>query len=214
MRILVAVVSCRADRSRHHPAYDTWLRHLPKDVDYKFFVGGGDPENWAPDEILVSAPDSYEYLSTKTKALCSWANAQGYDYVFKCDTDTVVNVDRLLSSGFEQHDYMGGSNEDNVPANAEFWYPRIQFASGGAGYWLSQKAMVEVAKGWGPTFPAEDVYVACKLKKAGILPVWCDGYRWRPIDQVEGATTFHLSSGLQKKYSPELMYECYQRISA
>ena len=59
--------------------------------------------------------------------------------MFKCDNDTLVNPWEFITSEFSKHDYMGGENADtNVPG---FPPGRIEFASGGAGYWLSRKAM-------------------------------------------------------------------------
>lgn len=60
---------------------------------------------------------------------------------------------------------------------------------------------------------AEDVFVAHALKEAGIRPVFHQGYKWRPGADVDKDTvTLHLSSALQKKYVPEMMYEYYQKI--
>jgi hypothetical protein len=215
MKILIAIESCKANRHLHQAMLDTWLSALSiMDVDCRFFIGGiNEPENHL--EVWVPCLDTYDALVAKTKGICRWAFDEGFDYVFKCDTDTVVNPQRLLNSGFIGTDYLGGFNEDYMPNTLKHTFPtvnQIQFASGGAGYWLSRKAMIHVAEGLATLSAAEDVYVAGKLLENHIPPIWHEGYRWRPGSKIEGATTFHLSSALQVKYRPELMYEYFEKI--
>jgi len=215
MKILVAIESC-ADHRRYHQAQrDTWIKDLPKEVSYRFFMGGSSEsyyvgEPWFRfDEVCLNVDDSYRGLALKTREICRWAYDAGYDFLFKTDTDTVISVSRLLTSDFASHDYLGGENADNLPA--EVGPGRIEFASGGAGYWLSKKAMSIVSRGR-PEACGEDVYAALMLREQGIQPVWNQGYRWKPGATTDSAISFHLSSALQKKYTPELMYEYYQKM--
>jgi hypothetical protein len=216
MKILIAIESCAANRNLHQAMLDTWLGALSiMDVDCRFFIGGlSEPKNHL--EVWVPCLDTYDNLAVKTRGICRWAAANNYDFLFKCDTDTVANPKRLLESGFESFYYMGAFNEDILPVSLNSTLPqfkgqKIQFASGGAGYWLNQRAMITVANGLVASSPAEDVYVAGVLHQ-NMRPVWNEGYRWRPGSKIKGATTFHLSSALQVKYRPELMYEYYQKI--
>jgi hypothetical protein len=66
------------------------------------------------DEIILSCPDDYFHLPYKVRAMHRWALTQDFDYVYKADTDTYVDVDRLMSSGFEQHDFVGWKPGPNV----------------------------------------------------------------------------------------------------
>lgn len=212
MKILIAIESCVKNRHLHQAMVDTWLGDLA--FDFKFFIGGisepqGDHEVWVP------CLDTYEGLVAKTKGICRWADTQGYDYLFKCDTDTVVHPSRLICSLKSAVDYLGGFNEDVFPSELRHFFPamdRIQFASGGAGYWLSRQAMQIVGKGLATLSPAEDVYVASQLFLESITPVWHEGYRWKPGSKIEGAVTFHTSSALQVKHEAKLMYEYYEKI--
>jgi hypothetical protein len=217
MKVLIAVESCAANRNLHQAMLDTWLGALSiMDIDCRFFIGGlSEPENHL--EVWVPCLDTYDNLAVKTRGIFKWAYDQGYHYTFKCDTDTVVNPKRLLESQFENFDYMGGENSDILPVTLNVAFPdcvgkRISFASGGAGYWLNLDAMECVAKARVVSSQAEDVYVSGVLGSEHIYPVWHEGYRWRPGSKIKGATTFHLSSALQVKYRPELMYEYYQKI--
>jgi hypothetical protein len=71
-----------------------------------------------------------------------WVLAHDYTHVYKCDDDSWVHIPRLLASGFEKYDYMGGSRTTNFDLAHGGGLP---FGQGGAGYWLSRKAMQHVA---------------------------------------------------------------------
>ncbi len=82
-------------------------------------------------------------------------------HVFKCDDDTYVNVPNFLAYELGKHDYVG--------------YPMTQpelgfhYGSGGAGYFLSRKAMQEIVRC--PRFSSEryeDLGVGRCLHDAGI----------------------------------------------
>lgn len=221
MKILIAIESCGANRHLHQAQRDTWMKDLPIDVDHRFFLGGptltsclGDSPWLKPDEIWLQIDDSYQALALKTREICRWAMDGNYDYLFKADTDTLVSVRNLFHS-IGYYDYMGGYNEDAMPASLSqrFLDPKIEFASGGAGYWLSRRAFSLVATSAPAQSAAEDVYVAAVLKPYGITPRCFTGYKWRPGETIDDYTaTFHLSSALQKKYVPELMYEYYEKM--
>jgi hypothetical protein len=208
-RVLVAIESCQKDRWKHKAIRDTWLKDLCV-TEVKFFMGCVPTAIDAPldDEVLLPVDDFYEALPFKTQTICRWALRHDFDFVFKCDTDTLINPWELVLSAFTPTwDYMGGENEDDSP------YGRIQFASGGAGYFLSKKALTLVAEAASIKTAAEDVFVAYTLRNAGIRPTFHQGYKWRPGSVVDKDTvTLHLSSALQQKYVPEMMYQAYEQI--
>lgn len=90
------------------------------------------PCNYVPkdDEIVLDCPDIFRYLPFKTKYSHKYAIDHGYDYVFQCFTDTYVIPERLLSSGFEKHNYSGWVHHSAYG----------DYCTGGPGYWLSAKA--------------------------------------------------------------------------
>src|SRR5208282_981749 len=85
-----------------------------------------------PDELALNAPDGYMYLTHKVKEAFRWAVAHNYDYVFRCDTDTFINIPRLLASWFEKFDYMG--RQLGVPKVNGYCY-------GGPGFFVNRKAL-------------------------------------------------------------------------
>jgi hypothetical protein len=209
LNILIAVETCFKDYHKHQAIRDTWGKDLPTG-QLKFFIGraGASPFE---DEVFLGTgvDDSYEALSLKTQAMCRWALEYGFDYMFKCDIDTFINAKSFLFSGFSNYDYFGGENADiNVPGFAP---QRIEFCSGGAGYWLSNKALTIVTNVASIQTSAEDVFVANALLMNGIKPVFHPGYKWRPGTGIDKDTmTLHLSSALQKKYEVSQMYEAYR----
>lgn len=215
-QVLIAVESCQRNRLGpvHDAIRDTWFKNLGV-TEKRFFYGAGLGMTLQCDDLDVSCLDcldDYESLPSKTQAICQWSIKHDFDFLYKCDTDTVVNPWQFVFSGFENHDYFGGENADqNVPG---FGPTRIEFCSGGAGYWLSRRAMQIVAET--QVFPgqtAEDVFVASALLKHGIKPTFHPGYRWRPGVKIDkDVVSLHLSSALQKKYEPQDMYQAYEQI--
>jgi len=128
------------------------------DVDYKFFYGDGNPTGedetfyggylahlsaypkygyvkppilFIPKEdevVLVNTPDDYGHHAIKTRNKLRWAADKGYDYVLTGNDDMYVCIDRLVSSNFEQHDFIGRYASDT-------------FLHGGPGIMLSRKSI-------------------------------------------------------------------------
>ena len=137
MRVLIAIPSCARDRGSHQLIRDTWAKHSP--VDVRFFLGrGNDRPEW--DEVMLDCPDDFDNLPRKVQLICRWASDQGYDFTFKCDTDSYISIPRLLASGYEKYHYSGACGErPNV-------YPDACFPANGGGYWLSRRAFEYLAE--------------------------------------------------------------------
>lgn len=135
---------------------ETWVRDTQAfGIDVKLFYGQPHEGSPRPDEVFLSCPDDYEHLPNKTVGICRWAVEQDYDYMLKVDDDTAVYVDRavreLMSHRF---DYAGCLHH--------------QVCTGGPGYWLSKRAMKEVARNGVMDHWAEDVTVCKILTNANI----------------------------------------------
>lgn len=124
---------------------ETWLKDVKSfpNVDARYFYGNPNFGKFADgglvpgsDEVFLNVPDDYEHLPEKMKEIYRWALDHGYDYVYKCDDDTFVYVDRLMRSGFDEVDQMGFSNCTHGLNSCPYCY-----ITGGAGYTLSRKAM-------------------------------------------------------------------------
>jgi hypothetical protein len=145
------------------------------------------------DEIVLPVPDDYLHLPVKTREVLRWADERGYDFVYKCDTDTYVALDRLLKSGFEKYDFSGGPSGENV--------------AGGGGWWASRKAIGFVIyrkiDSW-----AEDCWLSGVLRSQGI-PLHQDK---RYSDDVVRPTNDLISThvGFRVGYEVERMYRVHR----
>jgi len=146
-KILIAVIGCEKYTDRAQACRDTWADTSLCDV--MFFTGP-----------VLGVGDTYEDLPAKTQAACRWALDHGYDWMFKADDDTYIWVERLLSSGFEEHHYSGFGG-GKVP-------PPEEYASGGAGYWLDRSALEVVANALLTNDTCEDRWVGRVLYDAGM----------------------------------------------
>lgn len=173
MRLLFAIKSCLLDLDRgfHDPIRNTWAQDITEGT-LRFFVGGPERTTLFQDEVQLDCPDEYHELPYKTKAILKWALVQQYDFVFLCDTDTLVFVDKLMRSDFDQFDYYGvnsrpwGKSFDYISRDRdgiEHSHPQCwPWCSGGFGVSLSRKAM-EYVVAVEPTVWAEDMQIGLVL---------------------------------------------------
>lgn len=193
-RILIAVPTCfRLDyegkwENRGNPEYgkdmhvsgpndqteacrETWVRDFApfRNVDVRFFYGRpveNYPREPLLDEVFLDCPDGYGNLIDKSVGVCKWAAQRGYEYLYKCDTDTWVYAEKLLVEMMENSfDYAG--------------YLHANVCSGGPGYFLSRRAIDVIAQhgsAWRHPY-AEDVHVSRVLAEKGIYPVMLQNHR-------------------------------------
>lgn len=197
-KLLIAILSCHSLRSYEQSIRITWAQEVPPEADLMFFLGK--PQGMrVVDEIHLNVGDGFEDLTNKTVALYKWALDEGYDFVFKCDLDTLVRPKLLLQSGFETWDWVGGQNSF--------------FASGGGGYCLSRKAMQYVVEAGGVPGHEEDVHIARILLGNGVQLHADPRYLFVPGAVMDDTTiTYHLSSireWFYKGYRPEMMEETW-----
>jgi hypothetical protein len=157
MRLLIAVKSCQRDLKLgfHNVIRSTWGKDAKAlGIDVRFFVGA-EATPYQSDEVHVKSADDYNALPYKTREICRWANGKMLDYVFLCDTDTFLIPKKMLECRFDKYDYAGKISQ---PVNKPFHYEHTgregqkeyhercyPWASGGFGYFLSRKAVQEVA---------------------------------------------------------------------
>jgi hypothetical protein len=173
MKLLIAVVSCAKDRWRIPAHRDMLCGH---GADVRFFYGIQGPAATIvamPDEIELPVEDGYFLLVRKVYLIFQWALAQGYDFIFKMDSDTWLDVEKLLEAGFEQHDWVGLMGDKGASGGIG------HCTSGGVGYWLSAKAMRMYLDHY-PKMPSgsfhffEDWALSLTLAAAGLKPVNSD----------------------------------------
>jgi len=191
-KTLLAIPSCFSLKHWHTVVRSTWGQDV-LGADLRFFIGYP-PEN--SDEIQVDSPDDLQGLTHKVVGTFKWALNHGYTYVWKLDLDTLVRP--KLLSGLEQHDWVGGQNSF--------------FASGGAGYGLSKRAMEIVIAHPIEHGPAEDVNTAHALISKGIALHHNPHFLFIPGETLkEDTITYHLSSvkAWDAKATPADMFAAY-----
>lgn len=183
---------------------DTWAKDIEpfkEHVTLKFFYGEPHPRPAASDEVYLPCGDGYEHLPLKTINIARYALEQGYDYVFKCDDDTAVYLDRLIHELMShKFDYAG--------------YENGRVASGGPGYWLSRRAMKALVANDKPDHWAEDVWTGKVMSYANIPLQMLPGHRpgfsdhwfypngFDPARDMTGVVAFHA-------VQPEVMRDWY-----
>ena len=138
---------------------ETWWRDLANhpNVTGKFFFGRGEDRQPLPDEVFLDVADDYVSLPHKVQGIVRWALERDFDFLFKCDDDTFVWVDRLLSGGFEHFDHYGWGT-GGIGGGL----------LGGPGYFLSKRSMQAVAEAPKPTRWDEDGFTAITVCRAGM----------------------------------------------
>ena len=218
MRLLVAVTTCVKDIQKgcNQAIRDTWAKDF-SGVDVRFFRGQSDLRDsfGSSDEIVLNCPDDYDGLPFKTRRLAEFVVQNGYDFLYKADTDTFLKPDRLLSCGFEQYDYAGKFVPPNFTVGRAMQdlkdergirhsisYP---WASGGVGYFLSRRACELVAR-TEPTHWAEDFWVGQLLSQNQREYRLCD------LPNFEGTVSWHhCSTGQKREFNPTWMYDAYRK---
>ena len=169
MKLMVCVKSCQRDKDwgYHDLIRGTWGKEARAlGIDVKFFMGKSfNP--YQSDEMHLNCPDDYDGLPFKTREICKWVSGKMVDFVFLCDTDSYLIPRLMLQTGFEKYDYAGKIDGDpKVP----FKYDAVsrgrvdhipncyRWCSGGFGYFLSKRALTEVAYAYPETW-AEDLFV-------------------------------------------------------
>jgi hypothetical protein len=148
------------DNDRIQAVRDTWAKDLAAfpNVTLKYFYGlpeGGYPRQPLEDEVFLTVPDDYAHLPHKVIEIARYAVAEGYDYLFKGDDDTYVWIDRLIHELLTyKFDYAGWDN--------------CGMASGGVGYWLSNRAARLVAEDNNPDCWNEDGWTGKVMAKNGV----------------------------------------------
>lgn len=210
MKLCVLIMSCAKHRYTHQAVRETWLRRNPG-IDYKFLVGDYQQEE---DELFCEGGDSYEEVTHKSRSAFRWALNEKYTHVLHCGRDTYVNLDRLLTCGFERRDYAGARTAGGVSAGFVPLHPDnhgwFEYGSGGAGTWLSEHAMRLIVES--PLFHAADDLLYGWILGTHGIPLF-HTTRFQKNGELlysRNAITTHLSKGTGV-YDPAWMYYCHAR---
>lgn len=133
VKILVGICSCQRMKEKRDAVRETWLEHPADGIECVFFVGGKEGlEEERGDTVVLDTADGYDELPGKVKSFFRYA-LENYDFewLFKCDDDTYVDLSRLESVVDDEYDLIG-----------DVMVSTRHSPSGGAGYFL-KRGMVE-----------------------------------------------------------------------
>lgn len=175
MKLLIAVLSCKRDRSLHETIRSVWSQRARElGIEVRFFVQANDqaPER---DETHLACDDGRAGLPYKVREICKWASAKQIDYLYICYANTLPDPKKVLHLANENNgvvDYMGRFNKpvgrtfrldtigkNDQPERYERCYP---WAQGRLGYFLSRNAFESIAKAY-PSSTIEDLWVGQEL---------------------------------------------------
>jgi hypothetical protein len=157
-RLFIGIQSCIKYAHRRDAVRQTWLKDCSRaGVSARFFVGrpGRNPEA-AGDMIYLDCNDGYTDGPAKTIEFLKYVREiYDFDYLYKCDDDTYVNVPVLLSLPYDRYDYFG-FHYDAMPIDRKWHYKHLEphirrepykgkedgpWMVGGTGYFINRRAI-------------------------------------------------------------------------
>ena len=131
-RVLVGICTAQPYLNRRQAVRETWLSHEAEGVHAVFFHGKTDvPTENPADTVELDISDTYELLPAKVLAFFRYAlEHYDFDWIFKCDDDTYLAMERVVSVLDDNYGMIGDRMLDSRGA-----------PSGGAGYFLSRQTV-------------------------------------------------------------------------
>jgi hypothetical protein len=158
MATLLALINCHSRPGYANAQRETWIPKIPQGLDYKFFLGPSDRAP-RPDEVFLNCRDDYGGLPNKVQEVVRWTLEHGYENMAKIDDDVILKPAEFLSSGFQQHDFVGHTNNDRSVVKIPWGFL----------YTLSRKAMENMAISELPRDFNDEAWCANTLAYHGIL---------------------------------------------
>lgn len=215
-RIIIGILTCPKNNHRADGIRNTWLKLVPDHVRVLFVFGrpGHDP-SLEGDDLYLNCPEAYETLPQKVHLFFEHCdNNFDYDYIFKTDDDSYIDMRKFLSFDKQNADYIGrmlgmadsaitrtwhyGKCTDKsyeVPYRGKYV---CDWARGG-GYFLSRRAVRILIPKTAKLFSKElfeDKMVGDALGNDDRISVVCTNYG---------------SMGVTNPMSPEEMTKVYER---
>jgi hypothetical protein len=204
--ILVAICSHGGGRERREAVRRTWLSRPAKGVSHFFFVGRGADVTGENDVVVLDVDDGYGCLPLKVREAFSYAlRHYDADWLFKCDDDTYVVLDRLSSIPSSRYDLIGDESVDTRGA-----------PSGGAGYFVSMALAARICSDRTlPAIGAEDLVIgraaAAKGARLASSTLLCKG-RARLPSSVNAQVSCHWCNPLALGVVHDLMMHGEGRV--
>lgn len=185
----------------------TWCQHLPKGVHQFFFIGSNNTVDPVyrkldePDTVVLPCKDDYKSLPVKTYECFKYAlDNYNFEYLFKCDDDTYVVPDRLVTLDASKKVFVSSNRKGDI--------------SGGGGYMLCRDNVKLVVEGFEKNRPKhiwEDVMVQDIIRgRHGIQNALCEdmhmdcGGHWP--DKYNSVITIHYAHAMEMEAVDAMLY--------
>lgn len=157
-RIIIGVLTCPKNHHRADGIRETWLKLVPDYVRVLFvFARPGRNHSLEGNELYLNCPEAYEKLPEKAHLFYEFcAKNFDFDYIFKTDDDSYIEMNKFLSFDKQGGDYIGRFQGMEDSAVTRTWHYGkctdktyeipyegeyvCDWARGG-GYFLSRKAV-------------------------------------------------------------------------
>lgn len=170
-KIFIAIISCQNNKDKREKCRETWLKKLPENVEYKFFIGADDSYiNDEDDVVCLRVNDSYAHLPEKIINVIFhvYNNEYDFDWFGKCDDDTFLRCDKLESILTPDNHAVGKMSTFG------------SFAYGGAGYFIKRNVINALVYAYKNGFldviksGGEDIIIGEAVQKLGFEYTNCN----------------------------------------
>lgn len=155
--VLIGILTCDRYKVRADGIRNSWLKLVPWNYRVLFIHGRpGEPEGVEGDCLYLDCPESYEMLPQKVHAFLAYSLRNfEFDYLFKTDDDTYLDLERFISFDKAGADYIGQFREQPLAEIGKTWHygkctdksyevpyegPFVCAWATGGGYFLSRRA--------------------------------------------------------------------------
>lgn len=123
-RVAIAILTCERNKIRAEGVRASWLKHVPESYCV-FFVYGrpGQGSALEGDRLYLDCPEAYEHLPEKVHRLLAYAVAElEFDFLFKTDDDTFLDLERFIAFDKAQAGYIGQFRESALGEIGKTWH--------------------------------------------------------------------------------------------
>ncbi len=123
-RVLIGILTCEKNKERADGVRNSWLKLIPLNYRVLFIHGRPDqPDELTGDCLYLNCPESYEMLPHKVHAFLKHSLQHfEYDYLFKTDDDTYLDLERFIAFDRQGADYIGRFREQPLPYSGKTWH--------------------------------------------------------------------------------------------
>jgi hypothetical protein len=162
-KTVIGIFTCPKHINRANGIRNTWLKLIPKDIRVLFVFGRpGKAASLEGENLYLDCEESYEKLPHKSHAFFDFCyHNLDFDYIFKTDDDTYLDMEKFLNFDKKEADYIGQFKDSPLKEIGKTWHygkctdksyevpDDSEFICGwatGAGYFLSKKAVETLIK--------------------------------------------------------------------